>query len=147
MGYLCLNFSAISRPTKSLTYVTLSQCPSWIHPVEFPSKFLTCKTTPCWKRFEFSISPMLVTWFRSPRWKFPGDSLNFTPMSLCITSVVSVRQSLVSVRVPSESYQSVVTFSQKHRVKFHGYYWCSFAFSRRTGNRFWNLLDEGFPAW
>ena len=41
---------------------------------------------------------------------FPGVFLNFIPMSFDITSVASLRQTLVSVRVSSGLQQSVATF-------------------------------------
>ena len=89
-------------------------------------------------------------------WYCYGDFLNFIPMSLNITSVVSLRQSLVSHPVHSKGLISITAtlvefFSQHIELNvlvMIGLF--SFIFYKslwRNDNRNWNCLNKDFPVW
>ena len=72
---------------------TLSQCPDWIHPGEFPGENLASKTTPGWKMFGFCTSLMHITQFTSTggkswiidirRWIFSPVNFTHTIIDVC----------------------------------------------------------------
>lgn len=95
-------------------------------PGEFLGKNETCKTTPQWKWFEMSTSPIYIAQFSSRSENFQSlifhdNFSNLTSINFSFNPVLLLGYFLVPGRVSSRLRESNVVFFAESRVKFYGH--------------------------